>query len=136
MNDFLHQPSVVRSRQILVGACVLSLLMSLMPAFAQRGSQPAADGNSTNTPAASASASTEGDNSAGAKGAKTYCYMRSEGNTHKVSWDAAYAQIKRQSRSLFKTSPEHAAVMITEAVVNNPSTYPDCGKYLGNLFAK
>lgn len=76
------------------------------------------------------------ENSAGAKGAKTYCFLRNAGNTHKVSWDAAYALIKRQSDSLFKTSPEHAAVMITEAVVNNPAAYPDCGKYLGDLFAK
>ncbi|MFM8937388.1 MAG: DUF6554 family protein, partial [Vulcanococcus sp.] len=34
---------------------------------------------------------------------------------------------------MFKTSPEHAAVMITEAVVQNPGSYPDCGKYLGSL---
>jgi hypothetical protein len=53
-----------------------------------------------------------------------------------VSWDAAYALIKRQSASLFKTSPEHAAVMITEAVVQNPGTYPDCGRFLGDLFVK
>jgi len=53
-----------------------------------------------------------------------------------VSWDAAYAVIKRQSDKLFKTSPEHAAVMITEAVVQNPSVYPDCGRYLGDLFSK
>jgi hypothetical protein len=26
--------------------------------------------------------------------------------------------------------------MITEAVVNNPSAYPDCGKFLGDLFVK
>jgi hypothetical protein len=51
-----------------------------------------------------------------------------------VSWTAAYALIKRQSASLFKTSPEHAAVMITEAVVNNPGSFPDCGKYLGDLY--
>ncbi len=76
------------------------------------------------------------DSIAGAKGAKIYCYMRSAGNTHKVSWEAAYALIKRQNDSLFKTSPEHAAVMITEAVVNNPSVYPDCGKFLGDLFVK
>ena len=74
------------------------------------------------------------DSTAGGKGAKVYCFMRSTGNTHKVSWDAAYALIKRQSASLFKTSPEHAAVMITEAVVNNPTEYPDCGKYLGDLY--
>jgi hypothetical protein len=35
---------------------------------------------------------------------------------------------------MFKTSPEHAAVMITEAVVKKPGTYPDCGKYIGDLF--
>lgn len=73
---------------------------------------------------------------AGAKGAKTYCYMRSVGNTHKVSWEAAYALIKRQNANLFKTSPGHAAVMITEAVVNDPAAYPDCGKYLGDLYVK
>ena len=72
---------------------------------------------------------------AGAKGAKTYCFMRAAGNTHQVSWDASYALIKRQNSSLFKTSPEHAAVMITEAVVNNPEAYPDCGKYLGDLYS-
>ena len=74
--------------------------------------------------------------SAGAKGAQVYCFMRSAGNNHDVSWTAAYALIKRQSANLFKTSPEHAAVMITEAVVQNPGTYPDCGKYLGDLFEK
>lgn len=72
----------------------------------------------------------------GTKGAQIYCFMRNNGNSHKVSWDAAYAVIKRQSDKLFKTSPEHAAVMITEAVVQNPSVYPDCGRYLGDLFAK
>lgn len=69
-----------------------------------------------------------------AKGAKTYCFMRSSGNDHTVSWNAAYALIKRQGRSMFKTSPEHASVMITEAVVNDPGSYPDCGRYLGDLF--
>ena len=68
------------------------------------------------------------------KGAKIYCYMRSSGNDHKVSWNAAYAVIKRQSRSMFKTSPEHASVMITEAVVNDPGNFPDCGQFLGDLF--
>ena len=68
------------------------------------------------------------------KGAKTYCFMRSSGNDHTVSWNAAYALIKRQGRSMFKTSPEHASVMITEAVVNDPGGYPDCGRYLGDLF--
>ena len=68
------------------------------------------------------------------KGAKIYCYMRSSGNDHKVSWNAAYAVIKRQGRSIFKTSPEHASVMITEAVVNDPGNFPDCGQFLGDLF--
>ena len=30
--------------------------------------------------------------------------------------------------------PEHAAVMIAEAVVEDPGSYPDCGRYLGDLF--
>ena len=68
------------------------------------------------------------------KGAQVYCFMRSNGNNHVVSWEASYALIKRQSSGLFKTSPEHAAVMITEAVVADPGNYPDCGKYLGDLF--
>ena len=68
------------------------------------------------------------------KGAKIYCFMRSSNNDHKVSWEAAYALIKRQKAGMFKTSPEHAAVMITEAVVEDPGSYPDCGQYLGDLF--
>ena len=68
------------------------------------------------------------------KGAQVYCFMRSSGNDHTVSWNAAYALIKRQGRGVFKTSPEHASVMITEAVVQDPGTYPDCGKFLGDLF--
>ena len=43
--------------------------------------------------------------------------------------------IKRQKSGMFKTSPEHAAVMITEAVVNDPGSYPECGRHLGDLFA-
>ena len=68
------------------------------------------------------------------KGAQVYCYMRSNGNDHAVSFEASYALIKRQSSGLFKTSPEHAAVMITETVVEEPDSYPDCGRYLGDLF--
>lgn len=60
--------------------------------------------------------------------------MRTNGNDHAVSWEASYALIKRQKSGVFKTSPEHAAVMITEAVVNDPGTYPDCARYLGDLF--
>ena len=58
------------------------------------------------------------------KGAKIYCFMRSSGNDHTVSWNAAYAVIKRQGSGMFKTSPEHASVMITEAVVKDPGTSP------------
>ena len=72
----------------------------------------------------------------GGKGAQVYCYMRVSGNSHEVSWIAAYALIKRQSASLFKTSPEHASVMITEAVVQNPTSFPECGKYLGSMYEK
>ena len=70
------------------------------------------------------------------KGAKIYCFMRSSGNDHNVSWNAAYAVIKRQGGQLqlFKTSPEHASVMITEAVVQDPGNFTDCGRYLGDLF--
>ena len=69
------------------------------------------------------------------KGAQVYCFMRNSGNNHEVSWLAAYALIKRQSASLFKTSPTHAAVMITEAVVQNPNAFPNCGRYLGDLYS-
>ena len=68
------------------------------------------------------------------KGAKIYCFMRSSGNDHKVSWNAAYALIKRQGSGMFKTSPEHASVMITEAVVKDPGNFPDCGQFLGDLY--
>ena len=68
------------------------------------------------------------------KGAQVYCYMRSNGNSHAVSFEASYALIKRQSSGVFKTSPMHAAVMITETVVEEPGSYPDCGRYLGDLF--
>ncbi len=73
-------------------------------------------------------------NTQGGKGAKVYCYMRSNGNHHEVSWKASYALLKRQSNSMFKTSPKHAAVMITEAVVQEPDKYPDCGRFIGDLF--
>ena len=68
------------------------------------------------------------------KGAKIYCFMRSSGNDHEVSWNAAYAVIKRQRSGVFKTSPEHASVMITEAVVHDPGNFPDCGQFIGDLF--
>ena len=75
-----------------------------------------------------------GSSSTGAKGAKIYCFMRTTGNDHEVSWNAAYAVIKRQASSIFKTSPKHAAVMITESVVEHPNDYENCGSYLGDLY--
>ena len=62
--------------------------------------------------------------------------IRDSGNSHSVSFEASYALIKRQSAGVFKTSPEHAAVMITETVVEEPGSYPDCGRYLGDLFGR
>ena len=70
----------------------------------------------------------------GDKGAQIYCFMRDSGNTHPVSWDAAYEVIKRQGSGLFRPSPTHAAVMITEAVVQRPASFPNCGMYLGDLY--
>ena len=81
-----------------------------------------------------AAAPVEAASSDSKKGAQVYCYMRSNGNDHAVSFKASYALIKRQSSGVFKTSPEHAAVMITETVVEEPGSYPDCGRYLGDLF--
>ncbi len=75
-------------------------------------------------------------NGPGEKGAQVYCFMRNNGNSHEISWAAAYALIKRQSAGLFKTSPEHAAVMITETVVNDPAAFPDCGRYIGDLYSR
>jgi hypothetical protein len=68
----------------------------------------------------------------GAKAAQVYCFMRNNGNNHEVSWAAAYGVIK-QTTGVFKPPPERAAVMITEAVVDNPASYPDCARYLGDL---
>ena len=80
------------------------------------------------------SAAQAGAQHAGDKGAQIYCFMRNSGNEHEVSWKSAYAVIKRQTNSLFKTSPKHSAVMIIEAVVQDPSKYENCGSYLGDLF--
>lgn len=85
--------------------------------------------------AGNATATTNND-SPGAKGAQIYCFMRANGHQHELSWIAAYALVKRQSASLFRTSPEHAAVMITEAVVQSPASFPDCGRYLGDLYTR
>ena len=67
------------------------------------------------------------------KGTSVYCFMRGNGNSHEVSWEASYEIIKRQKSSIFKTSPKHAAVMIIETVVENPDKYQNCGSYLGHL---
>jgi hypothetical protein len=72
----------------------------------------------------------------GGRGAQIYCFMRDSGNSHQVSWDAAYEVIKRQSSGLFRTSPQQAAVMITEAVVQGPDTFSNCGMYLGDLYRR
>ena len=74
-------------------------------------------------------------NEAGDKGAEIYCFMRKTGNSHNVSWKAAYERIKRQGNGLFKTSPKHAAVMMTESVVTEQDKFRDCGKYLGALYS-
>ena len=73
-------------------------------------------------------------NEVGRKGAEVYCFMRESGNPHNVSWEAAYARIKRQGSGLFKTSPKPAAVLITETVVSDRKTFGGCGKYLGALY--
>lgn len=73
-------------------------------------------------------------NEVGRKGAEVYCFMRESGNPHNVSWEAAYARIKRQGSGLFKTSPKHAAVLITETVVSDRENFANCGKYLGALY--
>ena len=74
-------------------------------------------------------------NEAGDKGAEIYCFMRKTGNSHNVSWKAAYERVKRQGNGLFKTSPKHAAVMMTESVVTKQDKFQDCGKYLGALYS-
>tara|TARA_Y100001968_G_C19411812_1_gene746730 strand:- start:1321 stop:1656 length:336 start_codon:yes stop_codon:yes gene_type:complete len=76
-----------------------------------------------------------GSNESGEKGAKIYCFMRDSGNSHQVSWNAAYEIIKRQKSSLFKTSPKHGAVMIIETVVKEPESYQNCGRFLGDLLS-
>jgi hypothetical protein len=71
----------------------------------------------------------------GAKAAQVYCFMRGNGNNHEVSWVAAYGVIK-QTTGVFKPPPERAAVLITEAVVYNPTAFPDCARYLGDLYSR
>ena len=44
----------------------------------------------------SATAAQSATTDAASKGAQIYCFMRSNGNNHEVSWTASYALIKRQ----------------------------------------
>ena len=67
-------------------------------------------------------------------GADIYCFMRTGGNTHEPSWEAAYQFIKNKKQGLFKTSPKQAAALIVEQVVQNPVKYEDCANYIGDLF--
>ena len=73
-------------------------------------------------------------NSAVTNGADIYCFMRSGGNTHEPSWEAAYQFIKNKKQGLFKTSPKQAASLIVEEVVQDPIKYEDCINYLGDLY--
>ena len=73
-------------------------------------------------------------NAAVTNGADIYCFMRSGGNTHEPSWQAAYQFIKSKQQGLFKTSPKQAASMIVEQVVRDPIKYEDCSNYLGDLY--
>ena len=69
-------------------------------------------------------------------GADIYCFMRSGGNAHETSWQAAYQFIKSKKQGLFKTSPKQSATMIVEEVVQDPARYEDCINYLGDLFTR
>ena len=73
-------------------------------------------------------------NAAVTNGADIYCFMRSGGNTHEPSWQAAYQFIKSKQQGLFKTSPKQAASLIVEEVVQDPIKYEECINYLGDLY--
>lgn len=155
-SDLRHRPLMLR---VLTGVALLPLLTPAVvahpdPASANPGASMSTPGVGVATPGASVSSTGAGSatpataaqdqnpvatspSSKGAKGAQVYCYLRAGGNSHEVSWTAAYAVIKRQpSNSPFKPSPEHASVMITEAVIENPGAFPDCSRYLGTMFEK
>lgn len=122
---------------VLVGVTLLPMLLT---AGALAQSTVPSRGATTATPAtetASPDPSTMTPAAKGVKGAQVYCFLRTSGNSHEVSWAAAYAVIKRQPNdSPFKPSPEHASVMITEAVVANPTAFPDCGRFLGSMYER
>ena len=73
-------------------------------------------------------------NAAVTNGADIYCFMRTGGNTHEPSWQAAYQFIKSKQQGLFKISPKQAASLIVEEVVQDPMKYEDCINYLGDLY--
>ena len=70
---------------------------------------------------------------AGSFGAEIFCTMRSGGNDHESSWDAAYTYIKKQKGGFFKVSPKQAASQITESVIREREKYSYCVEYLDNL---
>ncbi len=54
---------------------------------------------------------------------------------YQASWVAAYRVIKKQTGGIFKTTPEQASVLITEAVLNDPGSFPPNSiNYLSDLF--
>lgn len=118
----------------------IALLPLLLAIAARAQSAVPSRGSTTPSPAAETAApdpAAMAPAAKGLKGAQVYCALRAGGNSHEVSWTAAYAVIKRQPNdSPFKPSPEHASVMITEAVIANPTAFPDCSRYLGSMFEK
>ena len=66
-------------------------------------------------------------------GAEIFCTMRSGGNDHESSWEAAYTYIKKQKGGIFKVSPKQAASQITESVIRDRETFSYCVEYLDKL---
>ena len=60
---------------------------------------------------------------AGSFGAEIFCTMRSGGNDHESSWDAAYTYIKKQKGGLFKVSPmkQQHKLLKQLSEIKNPS---------------
>ena len=73
---------------------------------------------------------------AGIKAAQTYCYMRSNGNYHDDSWNAAYEIYKRNSKNIYKVNPKEMASEVIEIVVHNPNVFSNCGQFLGDLYTE
>ena len=59
-------------------------------------------------------------------GAEIFCTMRSGGNDHESSWEAAYTYIKKQKGGIFKVSPKRAASQITETVIRESEKFRYC----------